>query len=683
MYRSAQYSRIRRKRIAALRALVFLLLTAMCLPLFAQSGEEQSDDPDYSQRVISVGDGWKLVEASGRIDSSGQPFNERYYMIDGALGIAMAPIPEEVKEGLIDDIASRPEGEDQSFVLSAKVIDEMQRSLLLGEPTPALIEMASQPDDGDSADLYSKDAMSERRPCVDKDITKNKRFNVSAPLSRNWDLNGGFTGTLALSGSAEANGLGEVSITLKKKRFLRILCLPYGVRFRYARVAATAIADPGATLSGTIAYSNPNAKEWAVAKPFLFSINFMAGPIPVHIGFKLPITAGFEANAINASVTGSVTYSGRRSISGYLDYYCTANACNGSANFDNADLGSQVVTGSVSARFQPSIYVQVAFRGYLYSEGVAYAQAGVRPYLHGDLWGYYGNNCGDADGDGHFETVDALTFDLDWQLAITAQADTFLTREWRKELWRSQRWHAGFWDLAGSDALTPMLQGPSVVPVNSTQPYSARMRPCWPYADAVDYTLDWGDGTNDAFSGPAATPTARTHAWPQTGAKTLRLTALRDAHGRRLNRNTARTVSVNTYSGHAGMTWRLIERNGSYSHVGVDDQSNPYSGDTNPAVSLPILCVRIDGRAPPPGITFDFYNGWVAGELRLTAPVSGLSMTSRAVSDGYCASSFGQGFRMAEFHDGGGGWTYWGQGVLSGASRFWVAIDDQPANPWN
>lgn len=669
--------------MAKARILLLVLAGSVCTCTFAQTVDDgsQSEDPGYSQRIITAEEGWQLIEATGVIDSTGKPFSERYYTINGPLGIATAPIPEIIKDGLIDDLASRPEGEDQTFVLSASVVEEVQRSLEQGSPTPGLIEIASQPDDGDPSSLLTRNDAT-RRPCTDADITKSKQFSASSPLSRSWNLNGGFTGTVALTGTAEVNGLGEIKITLKKTRIL-FLCIPYGVRFRHVRVAATAIADPGATVSGTISYSNPDPKEWQIAKPFLFSINFMAGPIPVHVGFNLPITAGFDANAINASVTGSVTYSGRRSVSGYLDYYCTPDGCTGTRNFDTTDLGSQIFTAGITARIQPSVYVQVAFRGYLYSEGVAYAQAGVRPYLYADLWGYYGNNCGDADSDGHFETVDALTFDLDWQLAITAQADTFLTREWRRELWRSQRWHVGFWDLAKSDALSPMLQGPAVVPVNSVQSYGARMRSCWPYTDNVDYSLDWGDGSSTAFNGPAATLTDRTHTWSQLGVKPLRLTALRDAHGRNLNRSTTRNVQVNGYSGHAGMTWKLIERNGSYSHVGADTQTNPYIGDTNPAISLPILCVRIDGRAPPPGMSFDYYNGWVAGELRLTAPVSGLSLTSRAVSDGHCANIFGQGFRMAEFHDGGGGWTFWGQGVLSAANRFWVAINDQPANPWD
>ncbi|MFD4658285.1 hypothetical protein ACFWP2_21955 [Kitasatospora sp. NPDC058444] len=38
--------------------------------------------------------------------------------------------------------------------------------------------------------------------------------------------------------------------------------------------------------------------------------------------------------------------------------------------------------------------------------------------------------------------------------------------------------------------------------------------------------------------------------------------------------------------------------------------------------------------------------------------------------------------RLAEFHDGNG-WGLWAHGTLPGGTRFWTAINDQPANPWS
>ncbi|MFD5915528.1 hypothetical protein ACFVYP_02695 [Kitasatospora sp. NPDC058201] len=63
----------------------------------------------------------------------------------------------------------------------------------------------------------------------------------------------------------------------------------------------------------------------------------------------------------------------------------------------------------------------------------------------------------------------------------------------------------------------------------------------------------------------------------------------------------------------------------------------------------------------------------------------------RAAADTVCRSSFGAGRREAEHHDGHygpdsartGGRTFRAYGTIPDNTRFRVAIDDQPANPWN
>jgi hypothetical protein len=136
-----------------------------------------------------------------------------------------------------------------------------------------------------------------------------------------------------------------------------------------------------------------------------------------------------------------------------------------------------------------------------------------------------------------------------------------------------------------------------------------------------------------------------------------------------------------TITGQA-MTWTMTAHQFGADVVDVtsDAKTNPYVGDTAIGTSLPVLCLRRDGRPVPPGITPTFGNGWAQGEVRLTSPVPATALTSRARADALCASQFGAGWRMAEFHDAGGGWGYWASGDIG---RMWVAIDDQLANPWS
>ncbi|GIH04750.1 hypothetical protein Rhe02_28170 [Rhizocola hellebori] len=141
-----------------------------------------------------------------------------------------------------------------------------------------------------------------------------------------------------------------------------------------------------------------------------------------------------------------------------------------------------------------------------------------------------------------------------------------------------------------------------------------------------------------------------------------------------------------------GMTWSVVEQGNGYVHLGSDGVTNPYNGDTAIDQYHSVLCLRSDGQAPPPGIAFDFYNGWSGGSVRATAPVRGDVLATPEDADGLCANTFGPGYRLAEFHDGrygadfsqAGGWSFWaaGGGLLPG-TRYWVAISDQPANPWN
>ncbi|MGV9264078.1 hypothetical protein ACWDRR_05380 [Kitasatospora sp. NPDC003701] len=145
---------------------------------------------------------------------------------------------------------------------------------------------------------------------------------------------------------------------------------------------------------------------------------------------------------------------------------------------------------------------------------------------------------------------------------------------------------------------------------------------------------------------------------------------------------------------HLGMTWEVIAH-------GPDDTvqvggpggsaSDAYHGDTPPSASLPVLCLNVDGSPAPAGISIGFYNGWAQGTVALSRPVKGSRLNSRAAADSICQAAYGSGWREAEFHDGHfgpdlaqtGGWTFWAYGDIPANTRFWTAINDSPANPWN
>ncbi|MCP3143252.1 flagellar hook-length control protein [Pyxidicoccus xibeiensis] len=135
-------------------------------------------------------------------------------------------------------------------------------------------------------------------------------------------------------------------------------------------------------------------------------------------------------------------------------------------------------------------------------------------------------------------------------------------------------------------------------------------------------------------------------------------------------------------SGGFGMTWAKVSHSAGVDHVGCSN-CNAYSGETSCSNALPVLCINQDNAPVPPGIFPDFYNGWARGNVATTLPVVGSSLTSVAVANQLCASAFGAGWRMAEFHDGSGGWSWYAYGNVRSDMRFWVYINDTGANCWN
>jgi hypothetical protein len=500
-------------------------------------------DPAFQETVLQSGSAWQLKNLTGTaVDEQGvsRPVNENFYELLPD-GLQSAPLPPSVRQQLITE----SDGQPTVITVSKQIADDIELSLAQGYLTPSLAAIA-EPQDG--APALAQNGQVGRNSifgsCSDRTINKSQSLNVNTPINQAINPGGGFSGNVSATGNIQANATSNIQLALKRYAIFWV-CIPYGVRFDFARSYGTATVSYGSNISGTINYSN--AWEWELAKIGLGSINFWIGPIPVHIGFNLPINLGLE---LQASATGSVTYTGSQSATGSFDYTCRLSGCAGSSSYTQTNpVSPQIGTAGVSGRIQPNVWLQVALRAYLYDEWVAYAQVGIRPYVRGDLWGYYGNNCGDADADGLFETVNALTLDLDLQVHLTAQARAFggTPTQWN-DLWHTSRRHLGFWDLTGSSALRPMLGGPASVSLNTSPPYTALMRPCYPYQDPVNYQLNWGDGSASSlrsfYQGATQQPGTATHLWSTLGARTLTLTALNDDHGRSFNQSTARGISV-------------------------------------------------------------------------------------------------------------------------------------------
>lgn len=157
----------------------------------------------------------------------------------------------------------------------------------------------------------------------------------------------------------------------------------------------------------------------------------------------------------------------------------------------------------------------------------------------------------------------------------------------------------------------------------------------------------------------------------------------------------------------------------------ADGACDAYTGDTSCAQALPLLCVKVDDSRRPnyalkPGASAS-QMGWARGHVATTLPVVGSELANprtnpddAATGDNRCQAAFGEGWRMAEFHDGRyvkrmnldvaygnqenwhstspwpansqrtsrGGWSFLAFGDVRSDTRYWVRIEDQPANCW-
>ncbi|HEY9422544.1 MAG TPA: hypothetical protein VIW92_14100, partial [Thermoanaerobaculia bacterium] len=476
---------------------------------------------------------------------------DHLYLLNGAAGVAESPLPQSIKDDLVPPpedpgtVSISSEEEETVYIVGKEIVDGIVASEAAGALTPE-IEAIAEPLDEETSSSSSSSAVTANglfSSCATHERTTTRTVSLNGKTwSDDFDLGSGFTGTYSLTGQLEGSVTAELKYGLKRRKVVG-KCVPYGVEFRSLRAFGNAKSDGGVTLNGTLNYSD-DFGPWDIAKPELFDVVFYVGPIPVRVILNMPIIAGLS---VTANVAGSVNYNGTHVASGTFDYTCTLSTCTGSNNFDNTgeNGNTQQITGNVEGRVKPTTWVDVGFRGILYGEWFAYGQVGVRPHLLGDLWGYAGNQCGDADGDGDFETVRALTFDLDRRIDLTRESKV-LGRDPKKGTIRTGSVvHVGFYDLVNSTAMQPYLLGPASREVNQAGEYKVRMRPCWPYTDQVTYQINWGDGgPMQEVQGAPGTEVAASHTWTAAGSKTVTATSARDAHGRALNETYSRTVEV-------------------------------------------------------------------------------------------------------------------------------------------
>ncbi len=585
--------RIRRAaRAHVVAALLAGLLTSSASAQFEEAadsvrtGSGAHGNPRFrpTGRVLETGDGYQILESNVPSGSSilrafGVPGDtaavdpgdlppttgpHRTFVLTTLAGVDHVPLPEAVKVDLVAEYGrvGVPSAEVQ---INTLLIDEVAAAAAY---SPDAVE---PPEPGTAGRVRPQGW----NPCKKKHIAKSQGVSYSlTPSSSSLPLNvAGFNGTLSSTWSSS----GQVSATLhyiQKKR-----CgITYGIEFDRVVIAGELdLNGSDLTYSGTV-FSVP---ERTIAEATLLNVeqgfSFWAGPFLIVISAGLDTRVGLNLSAaMSASVGLRTPVTGRYSFS----YVCRESGCVAERPAENtlamAPQDVQLIAGvSAVAKLEPWLNITADVSAGLYTSALRFAKAAVtgRLGVPASLWGYYGNTCGDADGDGLNETVSAAILDVNADLYAFASAKV-LGKEWlspldfgasapwellpetpgRRETKYTYRRHLLWRDFvdSGSTALSPLVIASATVPARNYQQasYTLRTRPCVSHlAKKVHYAVDWGSEGLQTIEGvPAGTTLA--HTWSSPGLKTLNAYLDRDSLGRELRSPiTSRAITVEASPG--------------------------------------------------------------------------------------------------------------------------------------
>jgi hypothetical protein len=330
----------------------------------------------------------------------------------------------------------------------------------------------------------------------------NKHFDqtVDENFSHDKTFGSGVT-TVNFKGKLDVDA--TINLDLTYEYYRNFVCIPYKFRFKQLDAKATYEALGDFSLIGKVEKNFGNF-NWKIAEPKVMDVWFAIGPVPVRVAMNLPIEVG--TGDINVKVIGQVATYKSIHFKGDFSYTCTSSSCNkNNANHQNFNTNLQSTIGaSASATVTAQPYVHVAAKPFLYGEWFFYAQVGVKPSFPLELFGYYGNLCGDGDNNGTNEAVAAALATLAFEVGITGEAKIF-----DQSILQPKYWQVWYKDLLmidflnpGSSAFTPLLR-PIVTTNQLSVSLPVSIRSCvGQYASRfpVNYSVNWGDGTSSQLN---------------------------------------------------------------------------------------------------------------------------------------------------------------------------------------
>lgn len=478
-------------------------------------------DPERAPaQELERGDGWRRVRVAGNADDgdtgAARQIDDEFYVFNGRASIDKAmTLPGKTRLALAQSMAR--DGGKASDAARAAGDDPADDEIIIVPAAAARqIEVADQ--------VRTIGWCDDENKTYSKTYSFDKTYNYTKTK-----VTGSFDGQATFT--ARLKGMVTGTVKYKVKRDWYTGCVPYAV---IQRVTVTGNADVLATANVNAAFEKTWSWEKEIAAPVLGTITLPVVPIPVT--FRAPIDVGLIAAA-----KATLTASGQYQAMGSFDIRCNSDGCSGSKSASHGFTPTGSPSLGASGRVKVTPWIQGGIRAYVISEWVASAEVAVRAGVAGELFGYYGNTCGDADADGTPEWVSAATLDLWIDIDVVAKA-RFLGDDKGPWTWNVWDRHLAFWKLGANSALNPIFydsQGGGTM----TATMRGKMRPCWPYDDAVNYRITWSDGAITNLTSHPDTLFSSAHDFGWFGSRVVRVDALSDARGR----NVAGTTTHNVF----------------------------------------------------------------------------------------------------------------------------------------
>lgn len=485
---------------------------------------------ELTSETLEVGDGWRRVRVKGTATDADTgalvAVDRTLVVVQDKSRIESSPLPAFVKSDVTAELAAKPAPTPAGGLPpdAAYAPAPEEGSALIVDETIATAVAAKASAPGPATTLAF---------CADYDKTLQKSLSVSKSYANDQTFDsGGFTGKFAASASLVANATGKIVVRVKRK-----VCVPYAVDFKYAQITGSAKVTAKGKIDGQ--FSKSYNWEKTLAQPVIGVVPLSIAGIPLDVTFTAPIRIGLDASA-----KAKVTFDGSVVGNGSFDVVCTKSGCNGSKSATATWGGGAPPTMAVDGRADAEPYAFAGIHANIYSDWVGYGEIGLKAKLRGELWAYYGNACGDGDGDGVNEYVNAAMVDVRAGVDLVGKAGV-IGNDYGPWTYPLLDKHLAFYDLApgGSTAASPLLT--VATPIwGGTAIARTKMRPCWPWSENMKYRIDWSDGAADDVTSSPSTLVSKSHAYATTGLKTITATPIVDDKGRGPGRPSTKSVNV-------------------------------------------------------------------------------------------------------------------------------------------